>query len=92
MNITQEQLEEQMKLQQQVAQLEATAKQFLSNEAITRYGNIKSVSPQRAVQITALITQLVQQGRLKAQLSDTEFKQLLMQLEPAKHEVKISRR
>ncbi len=91
MNMTQPQLEEQMKIQQQVAQLETMAKQFLAPDAIARYGNIKSAHPQRALQISALIAQLGQQGKLPNRLSDAEFKELLLQLEPAKREVSIKR-
>ncbi len=83
--------DEQGKLQQQIAQVEAVAKQFLSNEAIARYGSVKSAHPQKAMQVIAIIAQLAQQGQLREKLSDEEFKQLLLQLEPKRHTTRISR-
>lgn len=91
MNAKEQDFNEQVKMQQQVNQLETFAKQFLSNEAISRYGNIKSAHPQKALQVVALLAQLGQQKRLQEKLTDEEFKQLLLQLDPEKREVRISR-
>lgn len=91
MNSNQQDLNEQVKVQQQILQLENMAKQFLSNEAIARYGNIKSAHPQKALQVIAVIAQLAQQGKLREKLSDEEFKQLLIELEPQRREAKIAR-
>ncbi|MBI5392187.1 hypothetical protein HZB00_04250 [Candidatus Woesearchaeota archaeon] len=79
------------KVQQQITALENIAKQFMSSEAITRYGALKSAHPQKALQVVAIISQLAQQGQVKEKLTDAQFKQLLMQLEPQKRETKIKR-
>ena len=82
---------DQEKIQQQIAALEANAKQWLSSEAITRYGTLKSAHPQKALQAMVIIAQLAQQNQLKAKLTDAEFKQLLQQLEPQKRQTQIRR-
>ncbi len=79
------------KIQQQVAAMETIAKQHLSSEAITRYGALKSAHPQKAIQVIAVIAQLVQQNQIQEKLTDAQFKQLLQHLEPQKRETKITR-
>ena len=51
-------------LQNQILQLEQLTKQHLSREALARYSNIKAVDPEKAVYITSIISQLVQQGQI----------------------------
>ena len=83
--------EEKQKVQQQVQALEAMAKQWMSAEAITRYGTLKAAFPEKAVQITAVIAQLAQQGQLKQKISDEELKSLLRHLDQGRKETKIRR-
>ena len=83
--------EEKQKIEQQVAVLDDLAKQWMSKEAVMRYGALKAAYPERALQVAALIGQLVQQGQLKQKISDAELKSLLMHLQGQKKETKIKR-
>ena len=87
----QKEYEEQMKLQQQISLLEETAKQFLSKEAIERYGRIKIAHPAIAIKAIALISQAAQLGHLTEKLSEEEFKQLLKHLQEGKKEFRFRR-
>lgn len=83
--------EERQKLQEQIATLEALAKQWMTAEALTRWGTLKSAHPEKALQIAALIAQRAQQGHLKQKLTDVELKSLLAYLQAPKKETKIRR-
>ena len=83
--------QEKLKLQQQIQALESLAKQWMSAEAITRYGTLKAAYPEKAVQVIAIIAQLVQQGQIKQKITDAELKSLLIQIEPKKKETSIKR-
>ena len=87
-----EDLQEQLKLQQQIEMLEQVAKQYLTKEAISRYGNLKSAHPELAIQVIGLIAQAVQTGQIKERISDAKFKQLLMQIQKPKKKFKIQRK
>lgn len=84
--------QEQAKLQQQILMLENNAKRLMTAEAVARYGNVKAAHPEKAVQLTALITQLAQQGQVKGLISDDQLKELLMHMEPKKRETRITRK
>lgn len=84
-------LKKQVQLQQQIEILENMAKSFMTREAISRYGNLKSAHPDKAVQAVAIIAQAVESGQLKEKLDDEQFKRLLMQLTPPKKEFKFIR-
>jgi len=79
-------------LQSQILQLEQLTKQHLSREALARYSNIKAVDPEKAVHITSIISQLVQQGQITQTVTDEQFKQLLIQIQPKKKEFKFTRK
>ncbi len=85
------QIQEQQQLQAQVEQLEATVKQFLSKEALQRYGNLKAAHTDKAVQLLVVLGQAIQQGQIKEKISDEKLKELLKQLQPEKKEFKIKR-
>jgi len=84
-------VDEQIKLQQKFQQLETLAKQYLTKEAINRYGNIKAAHPELAVQVVALIIQAAQSGQLKEKITDSELKQFLLQIKEPKREFKLKR-
>ena len=88
----QNELNERIKLQQQVEVIENQAKGFLDSDALLRYGNIKVSNPEKAVQVAVLIVQAVQRGQIKNKLSDNEFKELLIQLQGTKKEFKMVRK
>lgn len=87
-----DELREKIRLQQQVSLIENNAKQFLDKAALSRYGNIKIVDPEKALQISLLINQAVQSGALKGKLADNEFKDLLMNLQGSKKEFRFIRK
>ena len=71
-----EALREQIQLQKQVAMLETIVKQNMTKEAISRYGNLKSAHPEKAIQIIAILAQAIQQGQINEQITDEKFKSL----------------
>ena len=87
-----ENLKEQIQLQKQVALLESMAKQNMTKEAISRYGNLKAAHPEKAIQLIAIIAQAIQQGQITEQITDEKLKNLLIQLEPPKKEFKITKK
>lgn len=90
-NQSEQQAQEQAQLQQQVAQLEAVVKTTFTKEALQRYGNLKAAHPEKAIQLLALIGQMIQSGQIK-KISDEELKKTLMMLEPKKKQIKITRK
>jgi len=88
----QNQIQEKQNLQEQLEQLELFAKQRMSPEAISRYGNLKAAHPEKAIQSLAIITQMVHEGKLKGMVSDDEYKKLLQYMTPEKKEFKITRK
>jgi len=77
--------EDDLGLRHQLNLLEQEVKKYLSRDAILRYGNIKAVNPEKARQIIVLLSQLIQNGQIREQISDEQFKQLLLQIqEPTK--------
>ena len=87
----QQQSNEQMQLQQQIAQLEAVVKQYLSKEALIRYGNLKTAHPEKAIQTLVIISQSIQAGRITEKIDDAAFKKLLEQMTPRKRDIKINK-
>ena len=83
-------LKEQIELNQQIEMLENIAKQYLSKEAISRYGNLKAAHPDVAIQAIAVIAQAA--GQIKERISDEQFKNILKQMQKPKKEFKILRK
>ena len=82
----QAQAEEQMEAQKQ-----ALLKQILSPEARQRLTNLKMVKPEFTDTLELQLIQLAQTGKLPIPLSDTQLKQILIQLQSRKRETKITR-
>ncbi|MBU3941035.1 MAG: DNA-binding protein [Nanoarchaeota archaeon] len=85
-------MEEQLKLQQQIKQLDESVKQYLTKEAITRYGNLKSAHPELAIQVAAIILQAIHSGQIKEKITDDQLKNILKQFQQPKKEFKITRK
>ncbi|MBU1245377.1 MAG: DNA-binding protein [Nanoarchaeota archaeon] len=85
-------MEEQLKLQQQIKQLDESVKQYLTKEAITRYGNLKSAHPELAIQVAAIILQAINSGQIKEKITDDQLKNILKQFQQPKKEFKITRK
>jgi programmed cell death protein 5 len=84
--------EEQIKLQQQIEVLENTVKQYLTKEAISRLGNLKTAHPEFALQVELIIAQLIQNNQLKEKITDQQLKQILLNIQQPKKEFKIKRK
>ena len=80
----QKKIQEQLQIQEQVDEIEAKAKQYMSPDAIARYGNLKAVHTEKAIQSLIVIMQFVQQGKIKEKVSDDQYKALLQGLTPEK--------
>jgi len=83
---------DQEQLQQQVEMLEGVARNYMTPEAISRYGNLKAGHPEKAIQLIAFIAQAVQAGQIKERLTDESLRALLIQMQPKKKEFKITRK
>jgi DNA-binding TFAR19-related protein (PDSD5 family) len=70
--------------------LENAVKSVMTKEAVERFGNVKAVNPEKAVQVLMVLSQLMNAGRIK-EVTDSVLKDVLVQLEPAKREFKIKR-
>jgi len=82
----QAQMEQQLELQKQ-----ALLRKILTPEARQRLTNLKMVRPEFTEQLELQLIQLAQQGKLPIPLSDTQLKQILVQLQTQKRETKIRR-
>lgn len=72
-------------------QKEALLRSILSPEARQRLTNLKMVKPEFTEQLELQLIQLAQQGKLPIPLSDAQLKQVLVQLQGRKREMKIRR-
>ncbi len=70
-------MEDQQRIQQQIIQMESVVKPLLSREAVQRYANISIAHPEVAIRALAVLYQAAREGKIKNQLSDAEFKQIL---------------
>jgi len=73
------------------AQKQALLKQILSPEARQRLNNLKMVKADFTEQIELQLIQMAQMGKLPIPLSDAQLKQILLQLQSHKREMKITR-
>ncbi len=87
----QQQFAEQQQVQQQVAQIEETAKQYMTKDALERFGNVKQAHPDKALQIAIAIVQGVQSGQVTQKIDDVMLKEMLKQLQPEKRTTQIRR-
>ena len=85
-------IEEKIKLQQQIAMIEENAKKFLDKRAVERFGTLKTAHPEKALQAASVIFQASQAGQLQKELTDDEFKQLLSGLQEPKKEFTLTRK
>jgi programmed cell death protein 5 len=77
--------------QQLEAQKQALLKQILSTDARQRLNNLKMIKPEFTEQIELQLIQMAQTGKLPIPLSDAQLKQILLQLQSRKREIKITR-
>lgn len=84
-----DELQEQLKLQQQISNLENVVKHYLTKDAIQRYGNLKAAHPKKALSIIMLIAQLIQNGQLSDKIDDQTFKDFLLKTQEQKKEFRF---
>jgi len=80
------QMEQQLELQKQ-----AILKTMLTPEARQRLANLKLVKPEFTAQLELQLIQLAQMGKLPIPLTDEQLKQILIQLQSQRREIKIRR-
>jgi len=80
------QAQQQLELQKQ-----AILRRILTPKARQRLTNIKMVRPEFAAQLELQLIQLAQQGRLPMPLNDEQLKNILVQLQAQKRDIKIRR-
>ena len=85
------QMEDQQQMQEQITQLEGLVKQYLTKDALQRYGNLRIAHQEKAVRVLAILGQMIQAGHIKNQIDDTQFREILKRLEPKKTEFNIKR-
>ncbi len=90
-NINKE-LEAEAQLQQQINKLESIVKQKLTREALSRFGNVKAAHPELALNLVIVLANLIQQGRIKEQITDSQLKDMLRQLSSQKKDFNIIRK
>jgi len=79
--------------QQQIEmQKQALLRRILSPEARQRLTNLKMIKPQFAEQIELQLIQLAQGGRLKTPVTDDQLKEILVQLQSQRRDIKIRRK
>jgi programmed cell death protein 5 len=88
--VTDEQKQSQ-EAQQLEAQKQELLKQILSPEARQRLTNLKMVKAEFTEQLELQLIQLAQTGKLPIPLSDAQLKQILLQLQSRKRDIKIRR-
>jgi len=74
--------------QNQIAQLEDFIRQYLTKDALSRYGNLKIAHPEKAVQVLVLLSQAIQSRKIKV-IDDATLKSVLQKLSPEKKEFRI---
>ena len=85
-------IEEQLKVQQQIEMLEIELKKYLDNEAIARYGNLKAAHPELAMQVMVYIVQSIKAGQINEKIDDLKFKGILNYFQKPKKEFKLLRK
>ncbi len=81
------QVQQQMELQKQ-----AILRRILTSKARQRLTNLKMVKPEFASQLELQLIQLAQQGKVNIPISDETLKQILIQLQSHRRDIKITRR
>ena len=87
----QQQAHEQDQVHQQIEFMETSVKQFLTKDALARYGNIKAAHNQKALHLLLVLYQAIQKGQIQSKIDDTTLKKILEQITPKRKEINIKR-
>jgi programmed cell death protein 5 len=74
------------------SQMQMVLMSILEPDARERLNTIKLTKPEFASSVEQQLVQLAQSGRLKNKITDSQLKELLRQLAPAKRDYSITRR
>jgi programmed cell death protein 5 len=74
------------------SQMQMILMSILEPDARERLNTIKLTKPEFAGSVEQQLVQLAQSGRLKNKITDSQLKELLRQLAPAKRDYSITRR
>ena len=88
---SQQQIQEQGQIQQQIEQMEEVIRQFLTKDALSRYGNLKTAHQEKALHLLMILFQAIKKGQIQSTIDDPTLKKVLEQLTPQKKEIKIKR-
>ncbi|MBS3096933.1 hypothetical protein J4480_05860 [Candidatus Woesearchaeota archaeon] len=88
---SQQQADEQAQIQQQIEHIENIVRQFLTKEALARYGGLKTAHREKALQLLLVLFQTIQKGQVHGKIEDSLLKKILEQLTPKKKEIRIKR-
>jgi DNA-binding TFAR19-related protein (PDSD5 family) len=80
------------KLNEEILELEAMAKKYMTSEAVARYGALKAAHQEKALQSIMIVTELGNDGKIPKPLTDKQYKELLVRLTPKKKEFKVTRK
>lgn len=61
--------------------LEHKVKNYLSKDALSRFGNLKTAHPEIAMKAVMILAKAIELGQLKRELGDDEFKSLLIEMQ-----------
>ena len=87
----QQQTQEQTQIREQIRQMEDIVRQFLTKDALVRYGNIKTAHHDKALQVLVVLFQAIKKEQIQGKIDDSTLKKVLEQLTPKKKEIKIKR-
>ena len=86
----QELLQSQQQLKEQIDQVEEHVKLVFTKGALQRFGNIKIAHPERALQVTMYLQQLMQKKHIK-EITDEQLKHILSSM-PSQRDITITRK
>ncbi len=89
--VNNERLNEELRLQQEIAMLESMVKKKLTKEALLRYGNVKAAHPQLALNLILILSNLIQTGKVDV-IDDAQLKDVLLKLNSQKKDFRIMRK
>jgi programmed cell death protein 5 len=87
----QQKLAEEQRQAQIEQQKQALLRKILTPDARQRLTNLKMVRPEFTEQLELQLIQLAQQGKLPIPLTDTQLKEILIQLQAQRRETRIRR-